>query len=101
MLKKTKNYEAGLVEDLRDPHYVIEYLNAVLEDDSPGAEGRFLLALRFVDKAQGVTMKRLAEKVKASRQSLYKTLSKKGNSEFHTLNATVNALGMKLMVQHR
>jgi len=101
MPKRTKNYEAGLVEDLRDPEYAIEYLNAVLEDDSPGAEGRFLLALRFVAKAQDVAMKHLAEKVKASRQSLYNTLSKKGNPEFHTLNATVKALGLKLMVQHR
>ena len=50
MSKRTKSYEAGLYDRLRDPAYAKEYLRAALEDHDEGSDAVFLLALRDVAK---------------------------------------------------
>ena len=52
MFKRSKSYEAGLYERLRDPAYAKEYLRAALEDHEEGSEAVFLLALRDIAKAR-------------------------------------------------
>ena len=51
MPKRTKNYETGLIERLKDPSYVMEYLKAALQNDEPGEDAAFPLALRDAAKA--------------------------------------------------
>jgi probable addiction module antidote protein len=56
-----------------------------------------LLALKDLADAQGGIAK-LAEKTKLSRQSLYKSLSEKGNPKLETLETILNGLGFRLSV---
>ena len=55
----------------------------------------FLLALRNVAEAHG-GIGNLARKANIGRESLYKTLSKKGNPKWYTLVSLVIALGLNL-----
>jgi probable addiction module antidote protein len=56
---------------------------------------RFLVAIRNVAEAQG-GVGNLAKKAGIGRESLYKTLSEKGNPKWHTLVSLVIALGLNL-----
>ena len=47
---KTENYDAFLLEELRDPELAAEYLTAAIED---GSTELFLIALRNVAEAHG------------------------------------------------
>ncbi len=93
-MKKSKPYQADLIESLRNPREAEDYLNAALEEDDPEL---FLLALRNVAEAQG-GVAQLADKTKLNRESLYKMLSERGNHELKSLNALLHALGFRLAV---
>lgn len=93
-MKKSKAYQSDLIESLRDPGEAEAYLNAALEEND---QELFLLALRNVAEAQG-GVAQLAEKAKLNRESLYKTLSERGNPEFRSLEALLHALGFRLAV---
>lgn len=97
MARRTVPYEDILYQDLQDPEEAAAYLNAALEDESEGGSEIFLLALRDVAKAHG--MGRIAQDTRLSRESLYRTLSRKGNPRFSTLEAVLESLGLKLTVQ--
>ena len=96
MSKKTKDYEEGHLEDLRDPVEAAAYLEAHLADGEPDAEELFLLALRDVTRAQGFSA--VAEEAGLGRESLYKALSESGNPRLSTLRTLLNALGLRLSV---
>ena len=51
MPKRTQNYETGLLERLKDPSYVMEYLKAALQNDERGEDAVFPLALRDAARA--------------------------------------------------
>jgi len=93
----TKTYIEDLYEDLKDPTYAAEYLNAVLEDEEEGACEVFLLALR--DVATASTMTEVAKQAEVSRESLYKALSKNGNPKLSTLFALLKGLGLKISIR--
>ncbi len=93
-MKKSKTYQAELIESLRNPGEAEHYLNAALEEDDPEL---FLLALRNVAEAQG-GLAQLADKTKLNRESLYKMLSERGNPELRSLDALLHALGFRLAV---
>ena len=97
MPKRTIPYEDILYQDLQDPKEAAAYLNAALADDSEKGSETFLLALRDVAKARGIG--RLAQETHLSRESLYRTLSRKGNPRFSTLETTLESVGLKLTVQ--
>jgi probable addiction module antidote protein len=98
MPKRTKSYESGLMERLKDPRYAAGYLNSVLEDNKDkGLEERFLIALRDVAKAYGLS--HLSSGAKLNRQSLYRALSDEGNPELSTLTALLKAMGLRLAVE--
>ena len=99
MPKRTKDYEADLVEKLKDAEFAVEYLNASLEDSEEGAEERFLMALRQVAKAHGMTT--VAEKSGMARQAMYRALSESGNPELSSLKALLDAMGLKLAVEKK
>lgn len=97
MSKKTKSYELDLLERLKDPSYAAGYLNCALEDSTPGFEERFLIALKDVCVAHGITQ--LSSRSKLNRQNFYKAFSPKGNPEFGTLTKVLHSMGLKLAVQ--
>lgn len=87
-------YEVGLNEALADPIEAAAYLNAALED---GSQDVFLLALRDVANARGLT--RLARETSLNRENMYRILSEKGNPQLASLRAMLDALGLKLAVE--
>jgi len=97
-MAKSKKYQDWLIEKLKDHDEAVAYLNAALEESLKGDEESqhlFLLAVRNVAEAQGGVSK-LAEKAHLGRESLYKTLSDKGNPKWHTLVSLIIALGLNL-----
>ena len=94
-MDKTISYQKDLIEALKDPCEAAAYLNAAIEE---GDRATFLLALRNVAEACG-GMAALAEKTQLSRESLYRTLSNRGNPEIKSLNAILHAMGLRLAVE--
>ena len=94
-MTKTTSYQRDLIESLKDPCEAAAYLNAAIEE---GDRAVFLLALRNVAEACG-GMAELAEKSNLSRESLYRTLSARGNPEIKSLNAILHAIGLRLAVE--
>lgn len=94
---KVRNYKEHLLEQLQDPEEAAAYLNAALQDDDQHV---FLLALRDIAEAQG-GMGWLADQADLNRESLYRTLSLRGNPRFFNLMAVLGAIGLELNVQPR
>ncbi len=95
MPKRTKKYEDGLMDSLKNPEEAAAYLNAHLDEED--SEEVFLLALRDVAKAHGFS--EVAEQADLGRESLYKALSKDGNPKLSTLKALLKVVGLKLAVE--
>jgi probable addiction module antidote protein len=93
MPKGYRSYEESLSEALKDPKEAAEYLSACLEG---GSREVFLLALRQVAAAHGVGL--VAKRSRLGRESLYRTLSDKGNPTLDTLLRLLDAAGLKLSV---
>lgn len=97
-MAKSKKYEEWLFEKLKDHDEAVAYLNAALEESLKGDEESqhlFLIALRNVAEAQG-GVGALAKKAHVGRESLYKSLSEKGNPKWHTLVSLVMAMGLNV-----
>jgi probable addiction module antidote protein len=91
-----RSHEEATVESFRkDPAFAAEYLNSILED---GDQEELMLALRRMSKAFGGVQK-LAEEAELNVNSLYRTLSSKGNPELKSLRAVLRAMGMQLTVR--
>jgi probable addiction module antidote protein len=89
-------YTAGLPQRLKEqPRYAAAYLNAALEDSNE----TFLVALR--DVAESRSMAALAKDSRLNRESLYRSLSRKGNPQLRSLTAVLAAFGLKLRVEVR
>lgn len=98
MPKKTRKYEESLIESLKDPKEAAAYLNAHLEEaEEEDAEKLFLIALRDVARAYGMTD--ISDRTELGRESLYKALSESGNPKIKTLWILLNAIGLRLMVE--
>jgi probable addiction module antidote protein len=80
---------------LRSNAEIATYIEAMLEDGDARAVP---IALRTVADALG-GMNALAERTGLSRETLYRTLSEKGNPRLHTLAALLAAFGLRLSVQ--
>ncbi len=99
-MARSKNYNDLLIESLKNHKEAMAYLNAALEECKDGSEESqklLLIALKNVAQAQG-GISELAERTGLGRESLYKTLSKKGNPKLTTLTALINAMGFDLKV---
>lgn len=97
-MEKSKKYQDWLIEKLKDHDEAVAYLNDALEESLKGDEesqNLFLLAIRNVAEAHG-GMAKLAQKAHLGRESLYKTLSDKGNPKWQTLVSLIIALGLNL-----
>jgi probable addiction module antidote protein len=87
-------HDNWLFEQLQDAQFAAEFLNAASEDDDPKT---YLSALRKVVDARG-GMASVAEKAELSRETLYRTLSVRGNPTIKTLTAVLKATGLKFGV---
>ncbi|HEX2977547.1 MAG TPA: hypothetical protein VHO47_00275 [Candidatus Babeliales bacterium] len=76
-MARSKNYRDLLIQDLKDP-----------EDE---AQKLLLLAIKNIVEAQG-GIAQLAKKTGLGRESLYKTLSTKGNPKLSTLITVAYAI---------
>ena len=96
--KTTKTAPASVAfraaDYLRTEREIAAYIEAMLEDGDPRAVP---VALRTVADAVG-GMTALAEKTGLSRETLYRTLSDKGNPRLDTLGAILSAFGLRLAV---
>src|SRR3990167_4053011 len=99
MPKKHRDYETDLLERLKDPEYAAGYLNAVLEDTDIDIKERFLLALRDVAKAHG--MSQFAIQASIAREAMYRALSEEGNPQLDTLLGILHASGLTLSINVR
>ncbi|OGR37183.1 MAG: putative addiction module antidote protein [Desulfovibrionales bacterium GWA2_65_9] len=91
------SHDAALMAELRaDPAFAAEYLRAALEEslDEPSV---LLTALRRVAEAHG--MQRVAERAGVNRESLYRSLSPRGNPTVKTLAAVLKAVGLRLTTE--
>jgi probable addiction module antidote protein len=79
---------------LTDPETIAAYLELAMEDPDPRM---LMMALRNVAEARGV--KEVAEETGLNRQTLYKTLSEKGNPTLQTLTALLHSFGLRLSVR--
>jgi len=93
-MAKVNDYKTYLLEQLKDPKEAAAYLNAALQDEDPHV---FLLALRDIAEAQG-GMSWLAKETDLNRESLYRTLSLRGNPRFFNLLSVLDAFGFELSI---
>ncbi len=91
----SRDYQAGLLEALRDPAEAAAYLDAALE---AGDRAAFLLAIRNVIDATG-GMSRMARDTGLNRENLYRALSEQGNPELISLEKLLKGLGLRLSVE--
>jgi probable addiction module antidote protein len=94
-MPRSKPYKIGLTERLKDPQYVAAYLNAAGKE----SQDVFMLALRDVAEAHKISKVALAAGV--NRETLYRTLSARGNPTFATLESILQAVGVELHYRAR
>ena len=94
-MNRSRSYREDLLKSLIDPEEAREYLNAALEDENPEV---FLLALEDIVDANS-SMSKLAQETNRNRESLYKTLSEKGNPQLNSIRSILSNLGFKLAVE--
>ena len=72
--------DSPIAKDLQDPEFAAGYLEDALKEDVQD----FMIAIRDVADANG-GLGKLSRISELGRESLYKTLSEKGNPKWHTL----------------
>jgi probable addiction module antidote protein len=97
--KMTGNYEEWLLNSLKNKKEAAAYLQVALEEyQKDNNTEALLLALRYVTEAQG-GVGLLSRKTHLNRESLYKTLSSRGNPKLQTLGILLNGLGFQLAIK--
>jgi probable addiction module antidote protein len=93
------SYNEWEIQELReDREFALAYLQIAMESlNNPEERGGALLALRAVAEAYG-GLGAVAEQAGISRESLYRSLSPKGNPTLKTLVAVLKTLGLRLSV---
>ena len=94
-MARTRPYQEYLDAALADRDEALAYLNEALADPDPGV---FLLALRDVARAQEGGVASLAARTGLNREHLYRLLSENGNPELRSLEALLDALGLRLAI---
>jgi len=92
-----KNYDEWVADVLRqEKNGADEYVKIAFEEYfKDGNEKTLLIMLGQAAKAK-MGFKNLAEKTGLNRESLYKTLSPRGNPKLHTIKLVLGALGYEL-----
>lgn len=90
-------HDEGLHKSLKeDPEFAQMYLNIALEDEDPSA---FLIAVKHVAAAYGLSMTQVATIAGISREHCYEMLSEKGNPKWTSIKAILKVLGAHLEVK--
>jgi len=93
------NYEEWLISSLKNKKEAAAYLQVALEEyQKDGDLEAFLMALRHVAEAQG-GLGKLSKKTHLNRESLYKTLSPKGNPKLQTIGLLLKGLGFEFFIK--
>jgi len=93
-MKDDITQDSWLLKELQNAEFAAEFLNAASEDDDPKT---YLTALRKVVEARG-GMASVAERTQLLRETLYRTLSSRGNPTIKTLHAILKATGLRFVV---
>lgn len=88
-MPRSRPYKIGLMERLKDPEHVAAYLNAAAKE----SQDVFMLALR--DVAEVYKISRVAFAAGVNRETLYRTLSARGNPTLTTLDSILEAVGIE------
>jgi probable addiction module antidote protein len=94
-MKASRAFRDTQIEQLRDPNSAAIYLEEAL---IAGDISAFKLALRNVAEARLGGVGALSELADLNRESLYRTLSNRGNPTLETLTRVMRALGLRLSV---
>src|SRR5258708_1197147 len=94
MNKKSRPYEVGLHERLKNRTHAVNYINAAAADSIEG----FLMALRDVAEATK-GMSGLANASSRNRENLYRMLSEGGNPRLDSLWSVLDALELRIAVE--
>jgi probable addiction module antidote protein len=93
------DYEEWLISSLKNKKEAAAYLQVALEQfQNDGEPEPFLMALRHVAEAQG-GLGKLSQKTHLNRESLYKTLSSKGNPKLQTIGLLLKGLGFEFFIK--
>ena len=92
MPKRTRSYREWQLEKLSDPEIAADFLNASLEESMEV----FLSALGKV--AQANRMSKVAKDSGLQRETLYRSLSERGNPTLETLTGVLSALDLKISI---
>jgi probable addiction module antidote protein len=90
MPKRVRDYHDFLKEQLRDPAFAADYLTATVRE-SPD-----MLRVAMRNVAEAHKMSRVADRAKLNRESLYKSLSPKGNPGFDAVASIVDVFGIEI-----
>lgn len=96
-MTKSKSFQSLLQGHIHSKQEAIDYLNAALREEDLGV---FFLALKDVVTMFG-GMHKLAELTDLNRESLYRSLSKKGNPQFTTVEQILEILGFELLITEK
>jgi len=88
-MPRSRPYKTGLDERLKDPKHAAAYLNATKNESAEV----FLLALRDVAEAHKIS--KVAAAAGVNRETLYRTLSPRGNPTLATLDGILRAVGVE------
>ncbi len=94
-MPQSRPYKVGLHERLKNPEHVAAYLNAAGKE----SQDVFMLALRDVAEAHKIS--KVASAAGVNRETLYRTLSSRGNPTFTTLESILEAVGVELHYRAR
>ncbi len=95
-ISPTVHYDAVMAEIYQDdPGLAQDSLNFLIEH---GSTEELLILLRQLALAHG-GVAAVAQKAGLNEKSLYRTLSRKGNPHFTTLQAILKALGLQMCVK--
>ena len=91
MAKRSRDWNEGLSEDLRDPEFAREFILASLEEGLP-----LQVVLGKSIRAYGV--KEFAKKIKMASPNILRAIDPKHNPTQETLNRLLKPFGLRLSV---
>lgn len=90
----TVSYQDGLMKDLKDQKFVVEYLKASIRESANDMPEVVLEALRQISEVHGMSW--LSRQTGIPRQTLYQMLSKNGNPSIRAFINIIHNLGIRM-----
>jgi probable addiction module antidote protein len=96
--RPSRAWDDFMRDELANPAHAVAYLEVAIAEFQESGNGEdFLEALRHLAQASN-GMADIARKTGVSRESLYRTLSRRGNPQFKTVLGVISALGMRVQI---